>query len=280
MNEICEQNIKMVITDLDGTLLNTNREVSLEDMKSLYWLGENNIIRVIATGRNFFSLKKVLKDNFPIDYLIFSSGAGVYNWKKKSLMHSQNLPAYEVEQISKILIKNQVDFMIHEMIPENHKFLYHRSNHYNPDFERRINIYHEFAFELDANSEKFNHACQILAVFPNNIELFKNIEKQFDDIKIIRTTSPLDGDSIWMEIFPKTVSKGHGIQWLCNNISISSSKTLSIGNDFNDIDMLEFTSQKYVVANAPSELRERFPICASNDENGFSDVIHQHFDLI
>ncbi len=40
-------------------------------MRSLFWLGENNIIRVIATGRNFFSVIKVLKDNFPIDYLIF-----------------------------------------------------------------------------------------------------------------------------------------------------------------------------------------------------------------
>ena len=66
------KNWEMIITDLDGTLLNNNREVSLPDMKSLFWLGENNITRVIATGRSFNSTTKVLKDNFPIDYLIFS----------------------------------------------------------------------------------------------------------------------------------------------------------------------------------------------------------------
>ena len=53
---------EMIITDLDGTLLNNNREVSLLDMKSLFWLGENDIPRVIATGRSFYSTKKALKD--------------------------------------------------------------------------------------------------------------------------------------------------------------------------------------------------------------------------
>ena len=59
--ETDNSNIKMVITDLDGTLLDDNGKVSLTDMKSLYFLGEKNVIRVVATGRNFFSLSKVLK---------------------------------------------------------------------------------------------------------------------------------------------------------------------------------------------------------------------------
>jgi hypothetical protein len=275
-----DKNIKMVITDLDGTLLNNDREVSLTDMKSLFWLGENNIIRVIATGRNFFSLKKVLKDNFPIDYLIFSSGAGVYNWKKQTLMHSQYLPDIEVKQISKILIENNVDFMIHEMIPENHRFVFHRSELHNPDFERRIQVYKDFAFELNPETEKYDHACQIIAVFPNNINLFDNIQQKFKDIKIIRTTSPLDGDSIWMEIFPETVSKGHGIDWLCERLKVSPQNTISVGNDYNDIDMLEYTAKKFVVDNSPKDLKERFPVCKSNQESGFSDALDRYFDFM
>ena len=247
------KNHEIVITDFDGTLINNNREVSLTDMKSLYCLGENNIIRVIATGRNFFSISKVIKDNFPIDYLIFSSGAGIYDWKNKVLMHSQYLPDYEVKQISKILINNNIDFMIHEIIPQNHKFVFYRSFNHNPDFERRILVYKEFAIELDLSTESYKHACQILAVFPNNINLFDEIQQKFNDIKIIRTTSPLDGDSIWMEIFPTTVSKGHAVDWLCKKLNISQSKTIIVGNDYNDIDMLEYTAEKFVVSNAPDD---------------------------
>jgi len=274
------EKLKIVITDLDGTLLNNNREVSLMDMKSLYWLGENNVIRVIATGRNFFSTTKALKDNFPIDYLIFSSGAGIFDWKRKTLIHSQFLPVDEVKQISEILINHDIDFMIHEMVPENHKFVFHRTEKKNPDFERRINLYKDFAEKLNPETEKFDHASQILAVFPNNISLFDEIKTKFNDIKIIRTTSPLDGDSIWMEIFPETVSKGHGIDWLCRKLKINQSETISVGNDYNDIDMLEYTAEKYVVSNAPNDLKERFPVCNSNQQNGFTSALDIYFDFI
>ncbi len=270
---------EMVVTDLDGTLLNNCAKVSLQDMKTLYRLGEKGIVRVIATGRNFFSLSKVIKDKFPIDYIIFSSGAGVYDWREKKLMHSQYLPDFEVKQIAQILINHSVDFMIHEVIPENHKFVYHFSGNHNPDFERRISVYKDFAQPLDPKTETYKHACQILAVFPNDVTLFEQIKQKFDDIKIIRTTSPLDGDSIWMEIFPNTVSKGHGIEWLCNHLKINHQHTISIGNDFNDIDMLEYTYEKYIVSNAPDELKAVFPVCKSNCENGFTDAVSRHFAL-
>jgi hypothetical protein len=273
------KNWEMIITDLDGTLLNDNREVSFPDMKSLFWLGENNITRVIATGRSFYSTKKVLKDNFPIDYLIFSSGAGVYDWKNKKLIHSQFIPDFEVKQISKILINHSVDFMIHEIIPENHKFIYHRTGNNNPDFEQRIKVYNDFADELNPQTEKYQNACQIIAVFPNNINFFDEIKQKFSDIKIIRTTSPLDGDSIWMEIFPEFVSKAYGIDWLCQKLKINSNKTISVGNDYNDIDMLEYTAEKFIVSNAPDDLKAKFPNCKSNQESGFTDVASQFFDF-
>ena len=278
-NQMKKQDWQIVITDLDGTLLNNRQEVSFEDMKSLYWLGENNVIRVIATGRNFFSLSKVLKSNFPIDYLVFSSGAGIYDWKNKTLLHSEYLPDTEVTQISKILINHNVDFMIHEVIPENHKFLFHRSGNHNTDFEKRIWLYKDFAIELDKSKENHAHACQIIAVFPNDISLFDEISSKFQDIKIIRTTSPIDGESIWMEIFPNTVSKGHGIDWLCKHLKINPLNSISIGNDYNDIDMLEYTAKQFVVANAPDDLKEKFPVCKSNLESGFTDALSMFFDF-
>jgi len=270
---------EMVITDLDGTLFNDNREVSLIDMKSLYWLGENNVLRVIATGRNFYSLSKVIKPSFPIDYLIFSSGAGIYDWKNRRLLQPEKIDKNEVKEIARILIDHRIDFMVHKTIPENHHFLYHRVSETNPDFERRIEVYKEFAIPLNPLQENYDDACQIIAVLPNNIELFKELTTKFTDIKIIRTTSPLDGESIWMEIFPENVSKGHAIKWLCKKLNISSEKTISVGNDYNDLDMLEFTDQSFVVANAPEDLQQKFPVCSSNQEHAYSDVVSRYFDI-
>ena len=73
--------LQMVITDLDGTLANPEQKISQADLDTLKRLGEMDIIRVIATGRSLYSAIKILDKNLPIDYLLFSSGAGILSWK-------------------------------------------------------------------------------------------------------------------------------------------------------------------------------------------------------
>ncbi len=74
------------------------------------------------------------------------------------------------------------------------------------------------------------------------------------------------------------VTKG-AAEELDKKIKILQQNTISVGNDYNDIDMLEYTAEKFIVSNAPDELKSRFPICKSNQENGFTDVASQFFDI-
>jgi hydroxymethylpyrimidine pyrophosphatase-like HAD family hydrolase len=66
----------LFVTDLDGTLLRSDRTFAQSDLKALHRLGELHIIRVIATGRSIFSFNTVVDSALPIDYVIFSTGAG------------------------------------------------------------------------------------------------------------------------------------------------------------------------------------------------------------
>lgn len=267
--------IQMVITDLDGTLFNDQQETAREDLNTLHALANQNILRVAATGRNLYSALNRLKSDFPIDYLIFSSGAGIYHWKTKSLIHSNYLPKEKVEHIARLLIDSGINFMIHELIPENHKFVYYRSNTYNPDFERRFQLYRYFAEPLDPNTETYQHSCQIIAITNKKDDLHALKDQDIQGVKIIRATSPLDGVSIWIEVFPEGVSKGHGVEWLCYYTGVDPSKTLGIGNDYNDLDLLNFTAWSYVVENAPDDLKKFYTTCRSNEKCGFSDAVKQ-----
>ena len=69
--------IKMVVTDLDGTLLQTDHTISPEDTETLIELGCLDVCRVAATGRNLFKVRQVLTPETPFDYVIFSSSAGI-----------------------------------------------------------------------------------------------------------------------------------------------------------------------------------------------------------
>jgi len=266
--------LKMVVTDLDGTLLNSDGVVGKVNIDTLEYLGTKGIVRTIATGRSPYSIGRVIPDGFPVDYIIFSSGAGIIRWSDKQIIHQRHLTQIETQCVINELLVLGVDFMIHEPIPHNHCFLYHSHNNGNPDFFRRIEAYSAYCRPYIPGIEFPNGATQLLAVLPNNPGLFSSLNREFPELKVIRTTSPLDGNSIWMEVFPKDVSKAYGIIWLCNQeIHCDIREVITIGNDFNDLDMLDITELSYVVANAPLELKARYRGVPSNDENGFSIAV-------
>ena len=63
-------------------------------------------------------------------------------------------------------------------------------------------------------------------------------------------------------------------------LGIPRAHTLSVGNDFNDLDLLEWAQTRFVTANAPAELRERFPIVASNDGCGVAEAIARWIEVV
>lgn len=266
--------IKVVFTDLDRTLLKDNGTFSKANIRAMKAIANNNIKLIIATGRNILSAKKVLTNEHCFDYLMFSSGAGIIQWQGKEIIYENHINKEDTKRAINVLLKYDVDFMVHDVIPENHKF-YYWVHHSLPDFKRRIKIYKEFAKPLEMNHSP-TKATQLLAILKQDEEeKFERIKNELGFVKVIRATSPLDNRSIWLEIFPQNISKGHSAEWLCNKFGIEKNETVGIGNDFNDVDLLEMTHQSFVVANAPDELKQRFKIVASNENNGFAEVVRK-----
>lgn len=79
-----------------------------------------------------------------------------------------------------------------------------------------------------------------------------------------------------MEVFHRSVSKGNGVKFVCDRLKIEHEYTLGIGNDFNDLDLLEFTNYSYIVENGPTEMKDRFLLAVSNEENAFAQVVRNH----
>jgi len=260
----------MVVTDLDRTLLNNDNVISDQNLDTLGKLKTKGFITAIATGRNLYSAYKVLQDDLSLDYLLFSSGCGIMHWQDKKIIQKRSLNKSEINKAVEVLIRHQADFMIHQQIPENHRFYYYSNGSSNSDFLNRIKLYNDFAEPLN-NKLDLHTASQILAVIPLEERWrFENIKQELDFVKVIRATSPLDHKTLWLEIFPEMVSKGHALEWLCKELLINRENTFSLGNDYNDIDMLDWTEGSHVVSNAPDDLKEIYPVTASNEENGFS----------
>ncbi len=102
---------------------------------------------------------------------------------------------------------------------------------------------------------------------------FEFVKNKIPNLKVIRATSPIDEKSIWLEIFPENVSKASGGKYLCKVLNISEQDTVGIGNDYNDIDLLEWTNQSFAVANSPQIIKNMFSSCVDNENNPLTDVV-------
>jgi HAD superfamily hydrolase (TIGR01484 family) len=264
-------------TDLDGTLLRSDRTFAKEDLNALDRLGNAGIVRVLATGRSLYSLSALPLDALPVDYVLFSSGAGVVEHPRGRILRKLSLQPKEVERAYRALLNLGLDFMIHEPIPENHRFVYVAANYTNADFERRISLYQDFALPLKDSLQMFQPASQLLAVVPREraVSALAGVRGQIRNLNVIRTTSPLDGQSTWIEIFPANVSKSRTAAWLAAELGIHRRNTASVGNDYNDQDLLEWSATGFAVANSPQEFRDRFATVASNDRGGVAQAIQQ-----
>ena len=118
---------------------------------------------------------------------------------------------------------------------------------------------------------------QLLAVLPpsQNKIILTEIRQKLSDFNVIQTTSPLDGKSTWIEIFPAIVSKSQTTQWLATELNIDVKNSFSLGNDYNDLDLLEWSGNSYVVENAPQDLRMRFSMVASHNQCGVAEAIER-----
>ena len=266
---------RMMITDFDGTLFRNDRTVAKQDLESLRRLGEEGVIRVIATGRNLYSFMKAAPADLPVDFLVFSTGVGIAHYPDPAgnMIREASLPHDACLHIKAVFDRFGFDYMVHGTMPENHRFVYHRNTPENADFDTRLSFY-------DGLSEPINGcfagpASQFLAITHEERAsgLFSEVSKALSDFTVIRTTSPFNGISTWLEVFPKGVCKSEAVSYLANLCGIPASHTMAVGNDYNDEDLLHWSGKGFVVGNAPGDLKTHFHTVSDNNTCGVSEAI-------
>lgn len=274
--------IELLATDLDGTLLNRNKSISKTDYETLQRIGKKGIVKVAATGRSLYKVKEVLSDEAPFDYIVFSSGAGIFDWKQKKILHSECFDAKTSHLICEHLLEGDFNFFLYEPIPNNNKFVYHKGAGDCNEFDDYLKR-HTDDFEQLNKQNQPSELGQIMSIIPRDELLFEMLKAKIyancGGVKVIRTSSPMGTDFIWLEIFPENVSKGHGLAWLCEKLGVDKNKTIGVGNDFNDIDMFKFVAHPYLLSNGAAILKKNFnAVNQSNNQSGVSAVA-KLFDL-
>ncbi|HPI26592.1 MAG: HAD family phosphatase [Candidatus Cloacimonetes bacterium] len=274
-------NKRVCVTDLDGTLLHSQRRISERNLETLHTLGEMGITRVLATGRSLWSLRQVIADDTPFDYAIISTGAGIMDWREQKLIHCANIRPPEICKVFSVLEELDLDYMLHRGVPDTHLMDY-REKQGCSDFWKRIEYHRDFARELDPGKIDQYEEVTLFLVIADHMrdDVYPQMKEYLAPLTVINTTSPIDLRSHWIEVLGQDVNKGSALNLLLKMLGIIPAACMVIGNDFNDLDMLDLVPHSYAPNNSSPYLLERYTPVSHHDEDGFSEAVKHWLEKV
>lgn len=268
-----------IFFDLDGTLLNNNKEIlssSLDIIKDMQQQGKKISI---VTGRPYYFAKEehnLIKADFP---LISCNGSLIYDFKNEKILFQNPINKEASQQVFDLLIKNKITFLVYTT--KQMFGFYHFSNSFPKWFswltdsiqkrkkENRFEVnFNEYAHNKINNFKIQDHDIIKFLIIKSdsNLKDIEDIEKnllEIDKIYVLRSQKNV------IDIMPLNSSKGEGLKKLAEIFNINLDKSIVFGDEENDISM--FQVAKYSVAMGQS--KEKIKVSAthqtkSNDEDG------------
>lgn len=260
------QNIKLVVSDMDGTLLRSNHELSSEFKTIHQQLNQKGIAFVPASGRQFYSITSYF-ENEQNDMAIIAENGTYVTYKGKevfvdelplNLVREIILETRKIKGANLVLAGKQAAYVE----SKDQDFLDYFQNYYakNVQVEDLLDIKNEqfikIAIHHPEGSEK--HIYPTLSKFNN------------DQLKVV-----ISGE-VWLDIMNIDTNKGKALKELQAQLGISPDETMVFGDYMNDIEMLKLAKYSFAMENAHPNVKEVANYEApSNDNDGVIQVLKQ-----
>lgn len=254
--------IKLIATDMDGTLLNNNNEIHHDFIDVFEKLQEKDIIFAAASGRQYFNLLKRFED--VKDKMMFIAENGtivVYKGEEIFINSLDRNIAKELVNIGRNIENSNVI-----LCGKNSAYIESTDEEFIKEVEK---YYEKYEVVKDVNEIEDDILKVTICDFNGAQE---NSNKYYDDYREDLQVS-ISG-KIWLDITNKGANKGVAIKALQEKMGIDFNETMVFGDYLNDLEMMEAAYHSYAMENAHDDLKKvsRF-IAKSNDDNGVLEAI-------
>lgn len=262
-------NIQMLAFDLDGTALAKNRLCTIETLKAMHRLDEKGILLLPITGRCLEGIPaNLLQFNHAL-YAITSNGARCTDLQRKETVFSHLLPYERAAEILEICEKQPVWNSLH-------------INDGCYDTKRTLQAIRKILYlgdfvehpRIDRGSQYVRrHQCDLEKIqsFALSEGVLKRLQKRLSVFKDLNF--PLT-HAQYMEITDHRASKGNALRELCRLLNIDMRNVMAVGDNENDLSMLELVGYPVAMGNATDEVKRAAKfVTASNTKNGLAKVI-------
>lgn len=256
--------IKLVATDIDGTLVKWDTRVSDGVKNCVKKLQENGVKVVLVTGRMHCATKH-LRDELGLNSPVVSYQGGLIKDSDGKTLYQENLDSDYAKEIINWAHKNDV-----------HLNLYIDDKLYVEKDDDCVKRYTDGKFVpytvCPFESLKIENVNKILAIDYGNAERVtgwvNELQAKFPELYIVKSTP------FFCEIGSPMAKKSLGVEFLAKHWNLSQDEILTIGDQNNDIELLKAGGVKVAMGNATPELKECANFITDSVENdGFVKAI-------
>ncbi len=282
--------IKLLALDLDGTTLNSSGQVPDANRKAIRAAEEAGVLVTIATGRRFRDAQPLgleLMLNAP---LITHNGGLLKYAESEETVHCSLLStetSLDVVRVGKAfggdaLVStdpNGNGTLLYDRISDDNiplkKYLRWSESLHGVEIGRsgvaHVELLEDILPSFDVVHISFSGNCAAMS------ELEVTLKDEFgENVTLLATVYPTL-DFTLLDILPPDASKGHGVARLAELNGLTAENVMCIGDNFNDLEMLEYAGTAVVMGNADAKLREHpdFYTTLTNDESGVAAAIER-----
>ena len=265
---------KMVVADLDETLISMDRTISQRNIDAIKKAAEMGIKFVPATGRGYNSVHDTLKQlglyQKEGQYTISYNGGAITENKDEKLLYFQGITFEEAEALYKYGLRYN-DLCLHVYTPDRVWV-----KNFFPEEVEYLACRQPCTEIFDDNIDFLKGKDIVKAIYMNtDYEYLKRIQAEITDL-----TKDMDvsfSSNRYMEFNRKGVSKGAGLQRLCDIIGIDISETIAVGDNYNDLSMIKAAGLGVGVANTVEAMKKEcdFITEADCDHGAIAEVIEK-----
>jgi Cof subfamily protein (haloacid dehalogenase superfamily) len=286
-NTVKQHSIRLLALDIDGTLTDPSFQVPARNIAALRAAHEAGIEIILATGRRHdYALPIAHELGFPI-WLISSNGALIRSSDSQTFF-TDRLPAKTAAE----LIHYMDEFRGHAVLtfdrganePGNDSLVLESADELNKTVSRWLQVnrpYIKFVSPLeDALTED-----PLQAMYCGRLGLMEGLQKRLsqadflDKITVMKTQYD-HRDLCILDILNRECSKGHALKRWAMERGLRREQVMAIGDNHNDLEMLEYAGVAVVMENASHELKQNgWRVTGSNAESGVAQAIEEILGL-
>lgn len=245
----------MVVTDMDGTLLNSNHEVSSRFFELFKKMKQRGIHFVAASGRQYSSM--ISKLDSIKDDMIFISENGAYVKRQEEVLLTTPIKTENIHDILK-LIKG---------VENAHPVLCSKNNAYvSGSSSKFINLLKEYYSEFEIVENQLNVTDEVLKVaiyhFEDSEQFIYPAVKHLESSLKVKVSG-----SNWVDVSHENAHKGYALEKVMKEYDIASNEILVFGDYNNDLEMLLLSDYSFAMANAHPNVKRvaKFETSTNND---------------